>query len=56
MNRNAGVSGLAARASPTAVKLKPGLEQKLHTLIYHGTECEPYITAWDRYCDALQRQ
>jgi len=38
---------------PTAVKPQGRPEQKLHTLIINGTECEPYITA-DEYCDALQ--
>ncbi len=47
MIRNAGVSGLGGAGFPTAVKLKARPEQKLHTLIINGTECEPYITADD---------
>ncbi|MFN3582030.1 MAG: electron transport complex subunit RsxC, partial [Pseudomonas sp.] len=47
MIRNAGVSGLGGAGFPTAAKLKARPEQKLHTLIINGTECEPYITADD---------
>tara|TARA_Y100000593_G_scaffold13494_1_gene25167 strand:+ start:8008 stop:10377 length:2370 start_codon:yes stop_codon:yes gene_type:complete len=45
--RQAGISGLGGAGFPTAVKLKARPEQKLHTLIINGTECEPYITADD---------
>lgn len=45
--RQAGVSGLGGAGFPTSVKLKARPEQKIHTLIVNGTECEPYITADD---------
>jgi electron transport complex protein RnfC len=45
--RMAGISGLGGAGFPTAVKLKARPEQKIHTLIINGTECEPYITADD---------
>ncbi|MAH00023.1 MAG: electron transport complex subunit RsxC [Pseudomonadales bacterium] len=45
--RAAGISGLGGAGFPTAVKLKARPEQKIHTLIINGTECEPYITADD---------
>ncbi|MFO7705314.1 MAG: electron transport complex subunit RsxC, partial [Halopseudomonas sp.] len=47
MIRHAGISGLGGAGFPTALKLKARPEQKLHTLIVNGTECEPYITADD---------
>ena len=46
-NRQAGISGLGGAGFPTAVKLNARPEQKIHTLIVNGTECEPYITADD---------
>ncbi|OWL90422.1 electron transport complex subunit RsxC [Halopseudomonas aestusnigri] len=45
--RASGISGLGGAGFPTAVKLKARPEQKIHTLIVNGTECEPYITADD---------
>lgn len=45
--RQAGISGLGGAGFPTSVKLKARPEQKIHTLIVNGTECEPYITADD---------
>lgn len=45
--RDAGISGLGGAGFPTAAKLKARPEQKIHTLIINGTECEPYITADD---------
>ncbi|MBL4611540.1 MAG: electron transport complex subunit RsxC [Pseudomonas sp.] len=45
--RMAGINGLGGAGFPTAVKLKARPEQKIHTLIINGTECEPYITADD---------
>jgi len=45
--RQAGISGLGGAGFPTSVKLKARPEQKIHTLIINGTECEPYITADD---------
>lgn len=45
--RQAGVNGLGGAGFPTAVKLTARPQQKIHTLIINGTECEPYITADD---------
>ncbi|GGC90523.1 electron transport complex subunit RsxC [Halopseudomonas salina] len=45
--RTAGISGMGGAGFPTSVKLKARPEQKIHTLIINGTECEPYITADD---------
>ncbi len=45
--RRAGLAGLGGAGFPTAVKLNPRADQKIHTLILNGTECEPYITADD---------
>ncbi|SDT93477.1 electron transport complex protein RnfC [Pseudomonas pohangensis] len=45
--RAAGVNGLGGAGFPTAVKLSARPQQKIHTLIINGTECEPYITADD---------
>ena len=45
--RRAGVNGLGGAGFPTAVKLTARPQQKIHTLIINGTECEPYITADD---------
>ncbi|WP_428603473.1 electron transport complex subunit RsxC [Sedimenticola sp.] len=49
--RNAGIVGLGGAAFPSSVKLTPGLENPIHTLIINGAECEPYIT-----CDDLLMQ
>ncbi len=45
--REAGINGLGGAGFPTAVKLTAHPQQKIHTLIINGTECEPYITADD---------
>ena len=45
--REAGIVGLGGAAFPSAVKLNPRPEQKIHTLIVNGAECEPYITCDD---------
>lgn len=45
--RDAGISGLGGAGFPSAVKLSARPQQKIHTLIINGTECEPYITADD---------
>ncbi|MCC6073543.1 electron transport complex subunit RsxC [Pseudomonas sp. GCM10022188] len=45
--RDAGISGLGGAGFPTAVKLTARPQQKIHTLVINGTECEPYITADD---------
>ena len=45
--RDAGITGLGGASFPTAVKLDPGAQRTIHTLILNGVECEPYITADD---------
>ena len=45
--RDAGVVGLGGAAFPTHVKLDPGQQQKIQTLVINGAECEPWITADD---------
>lgn len=45
--RAAGIAGMGGAGFPTAVKLNPRSDRKVHTLIINGTECEPYITADD---------
>ena len=45
--REAGIAGLGGAGFPTAIKLNPTSDDKIHTLILNGTECEPYITADD---------
>ncbi|WPP45690.1 electron transport complex subunit RsxC [Pseudomonas sp. AN-1] len=45
--RDAGINGLGGAGFPTAVKLTARPQQKIHTLVINGTECEPYITADD---------
>lgn len=49
--RNAGIVGMGGAAFPASVKLTPGQENPIHTLIINGAECEPYIT-----CDDLLMQ
>jgi electron transport complex protein RnfC len=43
--RRAGVVGMGGAAFPAHVKLSPPPEKKIHTLIFNGVECEPYLTA-----------
>ncbi len=45
--RAAGLVGLGGAAFPSAVKLNPGPQTAVNTLILNGAECEPYIS-----CDA----
>jgi electron transport complex protein RnfC len=45
--REAGIVGMGGAAFPTAVKLAPRGEQRIHTLILNGAECEPYISCDD---------
>ncbi len=45
--RNAGIVGLGGAAFPTAVKVNPGPEGNIETLIINGAECEPYISCDD---------
>jgi len=46
--RWAGIVGMGGATFPSAVKLAPGPERAIHTLIINGAECEPYITCDDR--------
>jgi len=43
----AGIAGMGGAGFPSAVKLNPGRERPITTLIVNATECEPYITADD---------
>lgn len=43
----AGIVGLGGAAFPTSVKLDPGPNRPVRTLILNGAECEPYITCDD---------
>ena len=45
--RQAGIVGLGGAAFPTAVKLNPGPDHNIETVIFNGAECEPYITCDD---------
>ncbi|MGJ8668299.1 MAG: electron transport complex subunit RsxC [Oceanococcus sp.] len=45
--RAAGLVGLGGAAFPSAVKLNPGRDTLVNTLVINGAECEPYIS-----CDA----
>jgi electron transport complex protein RnfC len=43
----AGIAGMGGAGFPTSVKLNPGFQRPIDTLIINATECEPYITADD---------
>lgn len=45
--RWAGIVGLGGAAFPTSVKVNPGPDRKIDTLVINGAECEPYITCDD---------
>ncbi len=45
--RWAGIVGLGGATFPSSVKLNPGNDKKIDTLIVNGAECEPYITCDD---------
>jgi len=45
--RWAGVVGLGGALFPTSLKLAPGAERLIHTLVVNGAECEPYISCDD---------
>lgn len=45
--RISGVCGMGGASFPTPVKLNPGPDQPIDTLIINGVECEPYITCDD---------
>lgn len=49
--RDAGIVGLGGAGFPTFIKLNPGPNNIIDTLIINGIECEPYIT-----CDDLLMQ
>lgn len=42
--RKAGIVGLGGAAFPTSIKLNPGPQRNIETLLLNGAECEPYIT------------
>ncbi len=41
--RDAGIVGLGGAAFPSAIKLNPGQDRPIETLLINGAECEPYI-------------
>lgn len=45
--RSAGLVGMGGAGFPTSVKLNPGSDQVIRTLIINAAECEPYITCDD---------
>ncbi len=45
--RDAGIVGLGGAVFPSHLKLKPGKEGALQTLVINGAECEPFITCDD---------
>ena len=47
MIADAGIAGMGGAGFPSAVKLNPGAQRPIGTLIINATECEPYITADD---------
>lgn len=49
--RDAGIVGLGGAGFPSFIKLSPGANNVIETLILNGAECEPYIT-----CDAMLMQ
>ncbi|MEY6432652.1 electron transport complex subunit RsxC [Thioalkalicoccus limnaeus] len=49
--RECGIVGLGGATFPTSVKVNPGHDQPIETLVINGVECEPYIT-----CDDLLMQ
>jgi Na+-translocating ferredoxin:NAD+ oxidoreductase subunit C len=46
--RQSGIVGMGGASFPSSVKLNPGPDQPIHTLVINGAECEPYITCDDR--------
>lgn len=45
--RQSGIVGMGGASFPSSVKLNPGPDQPIHTLVINGAECEPYITCDD---------
>lgn len=46
--RQAGIVGLGGAGFPTFIKLNPGPNRPITTLLINGAECEPYISCDDR--------
>lgn len=46
--RDAGIVGMGGAGFPTFIKLNPGPEREVDTVVLNGAECEPYITCDDR--------
>ncbi|MGD2020529.1 MAG: electron transport complex subunit RsxC, partial [Thiohalocapsa sp.] len=45
--RQSGIVGMGGASFPSSVKLNPGPDQPIDTLVINGAECEPYITCDD---------
>ncbi|NEX17119.1 MAG: electron transport complex subunit RsxC [Halochromatium sp.] len=45
--RASGIVGMGGASFPTNVKLNPGKDQPIDTVVINGAECEPYITCDD---------
>ncbi|MCG6942723.1 MAG: electron transport complex subunit RsxC [Thiohalocapsa sp.] len=45
--RQSGIVGMGGASFPSSVKLNPGPDQPIATLVINGAECEPYITCDD---------
>lgn len=45
---DAGIVGLGGAGFPSGIKLRLARQQKIHTLLINGGECEPYLTCDDR--------
>jgi electron transport complex protein RnfC len=45
--RHSGIVGMGGASFPSNVKLNPGKDQPIDTLVINGAECEPYITCDD---------
>jgi len=45
--RASGIVGMGGASFPSNVKLNPGADQPIDTLVINGAECEPYITCDD---------
>lgn len=43
--RSSGIVGMGGATFPTHIKLSPGPDKKIDTLIINAAECEPYLTA-----------
>ncbi len=46
--RDGGIVGMGGAGFPTFIKLNPGPDRRIATVILNGAECEPYITCDDR--------